>query len=204
MSLSYLLGGENHTLFHAWIQCQAECPDAGPGNRGNPSSAPPKRHLLFPAKRVHHDAGAKSKARQQRGLTPASLCFLPSPASAPGRMWGKCFCSLEAELLRLLHVLRAAGEERRAVKCSCSIQHRLQQQEQGKAGTGSQFSQICAMGQLILRLCAPTVVGIQHKATGEGKCCLTLAKSLENWRSERRAASLSSLATSSLSPTSAC
>lgn len=90
------------------------------------------------------------------------------------------------------------------MKCSCSIQHRLQQQEQGKAGIGSQFSQICAMGQLILRLCAPTVVGIQHKATGEGKCCLTLAKSLENWRSERRATSLSSLATSSLSPTSAC
>lgn len=50
-----------------------------------------------------------SEARQQRGLTPASLCFLPSPASAPGRMWGKCFCSLEAELLRLLHVLQGSG-----------------------------------------------------------------------------------------------
>lgn len=90
------------------------------------------------------------------------------------------------------------------MKCSCSVRQGLQQREQGKAGTGSQFSQICATGELILRLCAPTVVGIQHKVTGESKC------RGEQRRSERRAASLSSPAvmwlhaTSPPSPTSAC
>lgn len=64
LSLSYPPGGKKELQFHAWTQHQAEFLCAGTGNTGNPSTVPPKQHLLLSA--------ASKENTWQCAVTPSS------------------------------------------------------------------------------------------------------------------------------------
>lgn len=51
---------------------------------GNPSAAPPKRHLLFPSKRLHQDVEALRKATRTAWDNSQQPFLLPLPARREG------------------------------------------------------------------------------------------------------------------------